>query len=108
MIQIYTCPVCGGQQRILVDKDGKPISKTRCLHNGCKSYTPEKVSEEQHLESLELYEKLVGKKYNMRPDGQDKSWEVVVDVQSDKSVILVDRIEYLPLRLTEKQFRLYE
>ena len=39
MIKIYTCPVCKGLQRILVDTEtNKPTSHIRCAYNGCKSY----------------------------------------------------------------------
>lgn len=39
MIELYTCPVCKGVQRILVNTEtSKHASHIRCAYNGCKSY----------------------------------------------------------------------
>ena len=110
MIKIYTCPVCNGTQRIIVDpKTNKNIPYTRCLYHGCKSYHIEMDSTSQeYIDNIvSKYEELLGKHYKLGIDGTKPGPETVIDVQEDGSVILVDRVEYLPVRLTAKQFEKY-
>lgn len=109
MIEVYTCPICGGKQRVLIDdKTNKPIPHTRCVYNGCKSYDIPVKSNEQYCEAVDAYRKLIGKNFRLSVDGKSGYREVVIDVQNDKSVILVDRADYLPVRLTSKQFEVYQ
>lgn len=104
MIKQYTCPVCKGLQRIIVDP-----KTTRCAFNGCSSYhcTISSTSDEYINNICTKYNELVGTYHNLGADGSELAGEVVVDVQYDGSVILVDRVEYLPIRLTAKQFEVY-
>ena len=110
MIKQYTCPVCKGLQRIIVDpKTSKPLKTTRCAFNGCPSHkaiTPS-TSDEYINNVCDKYNELVGTYHNLGADGSELAGEVVVDVQYDGSVIMVDRVEYLPIRLTAKQFDIY-
>lgn len=110
MIKLYTCPVCNGVQRIIIDnKTNKPLKTTRCAFNGCPSHQAKILSSShEYINNVcDKYTELVGKHYKLGADGTQKANEVVVDVQYDGSVIMVDRIEYLPLRLTAKQFEVY-
>lgn len=110
MIELYTCPVCKGVQRILVDTEtNKPASHIRCAYNGCKSYHIEMDSTSQeYIDNIvSKYQELLGKHYHLSLDKRQPGPETVIDVQADGSVILVDRAEYLPLRLTAKQFERY-
>lgn len=110
MIESYTCPVCKGVQRILVDTEtSKHASHMRCAYNGCKSYHIEMDSTSQeYIDNIvSKYQELLGKHYPLSLDSRQPGPETVIDVQADGSVILVDRADYLPLRLTAKQFEKY-
>lgn len=64
MIKIYTCPVCKGLQRILVDTEtSKHASHIRCAYNGCKSYRIEMDSTSQeYIDNIvSKYQELLGK-----------------------------------------------
>lgn len=68
MIKLYTCPVCKGVQRILVDTEtNKPASHIRCAYNGCKSYHIEMDSTSQeYIDNIvSKYQELLGKEYSV-------------------------------------------
>ena len=111
MVKLYTCPTCNTKQRIIVDpRTNETIPNTRCVSHSCKSYTvTEPCTSETYINNIvHKYRRLVGKYYALGVDGTDVTDEVVIDVQPDGSVILVDRVDYLPVRLTAKQFEVYE
>lgn len=110
MIRIYTCPICNNKYRVIVDhKTNIEIPSTRCPYNGCPSYHIQEPSDSpDYIKNIvDKYTELVGKFYRLSADGTGYEVETIIDVQGDGSVILVDRVEYLPLRLTAKQFEVY-
>lgn len=110
MIKVHTCPICSNKYRVIVDpKTNEKIPHTRCPYNGCKSYTIlEPSTSETYINNIMYkYRELVGKSFALGVDGTQRANEVVIDVQGDGSVIMIDRIEYLPVRLTAKQFEVY-